>query len=330
MRLTLEQIRSVAHGVARVEQVGDTIGFFRFTKEQEESYRLRNKDFYDRTFATAGVTLEMDTDSESLFCAADVSVGCGFRWFTHSIFVDDKRIGELTGFVPENGEPARAEGRFTLEKGMKRIRIVFPWNEVSRIRCLELDDGAVIKPVPKKCRMLIFGDSITQGYTTWLPENSYASRIGRWLDADALNKAIGGEVYWPELSQTREDFQPDLILVAYGANDWADKTEEAFAAHSREFCANLRSSYPQAKIVVLSPIWSNLWAERQKDRWPFEKMYEHLNRLPRDTEGLTVIDGGGFVPWDVACFAEDQVHPNDIGFAYFAQSLKAQLEKILN
>ena len=91
MRLSLEQIQSIACGTARVEQVGDLIALLRFTKEQEELYRESSwPSFYKRTFSTAGVTLEFDTDSEELKLAVQVSEGCGFRWFVNSVFVDDK------------------------------------------------------------------------------------------------------------------------------------------------------------------------------------------------------------------------------------------------
>jgi hypothetical protein len=272
MKLTLEQIRAVAQGVARVEPAGECIGLFRFTKEQEETYREKSwPSFHARTFATAGISLEFDTDSENLHLSVKVHTACGYRWFVHSIFVNDCRIGEVSGFVPEN-ETATATGSFRLGKGIKRVRIVFPWNECSRISSLELDDGAKVIPVVKKRKMLIFGDSITQGYTTWLPENSYASRVARWLDADAINKGIGGEKYWPELAKLPDDGQPDLILIAYGANDWNEKTEEEFAANASAFSLSLRKTYPKAKIIALSPIWMSTREAKQHERWPFVKL----------------------------------------------------------
>ena len=329
MKLTAEQICCVAHGVSRVETVGNTIGLFRFSQEQEELYREKSfPGFYQRTFTTAGVTLEFDTDSEKLSLAVEVSIGCGFRWFVHSIFVDDKRIGELSGFVPENAV-TKLEETFTLGKGMKRVRIVFPWNEVSRIRWLELDDGACLCPVEKKRKMLIFGDSITQGYTTWLPENSYASRISRYLDADMINKGIGGASYWPMLPQLHEGFQPDAIIVAYGANDWNSATQEEFAENANSFCRELRSNYPNTKIIVLTPIWMITREEKQEKHWPFENLVSHLKRLPEQIENLFVIEGTDLVPCDLACFAEDRVHPNGIGFAYYARNLQEKLADIL-
>lgn len=329
MKLTCEQIRSITFGAARVEQVGQSVGLFRFTKEQEELYREKSwPSFHKRTFATAGISLEFDTDSENLMLSVEMSIACDFRWFVHSVFVNDQRIGQISGFIPE-GETAEETGTFALGKGMKRVRIVFPWNEASKIKCLELDDGAQLLPASKKRTMLIFGDSITQGYTTWLPENSYANCIARYLDANAINKGIGGAPYWPELAKTSDGFQPDLILVAYGANDWNCYTEEEFAEKAEEFSINLRKQYPGTKIVVLTPIWSKTREEKQKERWPFENLVQRLQDLQGKVENLAVIPGTALVPQDTACFAEDRVHPNDIGFAHYAKNLRKELTNIL-
>lgn len=330
MELSLQQIRLITHGAVRVDREDGTVRFHRFTKEQEELYRDKSyPSFYNRTFATAGVTLEFDTDSESLSLSLEVAVSCGYRWFTHSIFVDDQRIGEVAGFIPQDDTPAKAEGMFSLGSGMKRVRIVFPWNEASRLRSLKLDDDAIVLPVQKRRTALIFGDSITQGYTAWLPENSYASRITRWLDADGINKGIGGAGYWPELAQIKDCFAPELVLIAYGANDWRAKTEAEFASEAEEFCLCIRNSYPDAKIIVLTPIWMKTREVHQKDRWPFENLVSCLKALEGKIDGLTVIDGTDLVPWDLACFAEDLAHPNDIGFACYAQALQMRLAEIL-
>jgi lysophospholipase L1-like esterase len=331
MELSLQQIQWITHGAVRVERENDTVRFFRFTEEQEALYRnyTAAPSFYNRTFATAGITLEFDTDSESLHLAVQVRAGCGFRWFTHSIFADDRRIGEISGFVPENAPFALAQGTFSLGAGMKRIRIHFPWNEISALRSLTLDDGAKVIPVPKKRRTLIFGDSITQGYITWLPENSYVSRIARGMDADMINKGIGGEAFRPPLADLPEPFQPDLILTAYGVNDWSSKTEEKFVDDALAFFSNLRKNYPDARIVALTPIWHKAIPEKEKTRWPFQKITDHLKAAAKAVGRMTVLDGMELVPHDTACFAEDQIHPNDIGFGYYAQALQRRLAEIL-
>ena len=52
MKLTIEQIKDIAKGVARVEESDERIALLRFTKEQEVAYEARNDDFYKKTFAS--------------------------------------------------------------------------------------------------------------------------------------------------------------------------------------------------------------------------------------------------------------------------------------
>ena len=46
----------------------------------------------------------------------------------------------------------------------------------------------------------------------------------------------------------KEDFQPDLITVAYGTNDWRHGTKARFEKECKGFFHNLRNSYPDTKI----------------------------------------------------------------------------------
>ena len=47
MKLSADQIRSVCMGASRVEETENGVRFLRFTKEQEELYKVTNADFYD-------------------------------------------------------------------------------------------------------------------------------------------------------------------------------------------------------------------------------------------------------------------------------------------
>ena len=82
-------------------------------------------------------------------------------------------------------------------------------------------------------------------------------------------------------------------------------------------------------MIVLTPVWMITREEKQGERWPFENLVSHLKELPEQIENLFVIEGTDLVPRDLACFAEDRVHPNDIGFAHYARNLQEKLADIL-
>ena len=67
MKLDLSQIKSVALGSVRVTQEEDGFHFYRFTQAQEALYKDRSDDFYMKSFATSGVQLRFNTNSEKLF-----------------------------------------------------------------------------------------------------------------------------------------------------------------------------------------------------------------------------------------------------------------------
>ena len=333
MKLTLEQIRSIAIGTARVEEQDGLVSLFRFTKEQEAAYEKRSADFYKKTFATAGIRLEFETDSPTLALSVVVQPGSSRRFFAHDVYVNDRLIGQLGATIDptllEDGNFLPYFGEFALGDGIKTVRIYFPWSMCSRIREISLSDGATLKPIQKACRMICFGDSITHGYDSEHPSLSYASRIVDALDANAVNKGIGGEQFWPDLATMRESFEPDLITVAYGTNDWAHcATKEKFISHTTQFYQNLSALYPNAKIFALSPIWRGDW-ENEKPTGPFSFAHECIENATEDLPNVTVIRCFDFVPHNSFAFRDQKLHPNDAGFGFYADGVLKEMKKHL-
>ena len=194
MKLTLDQIRASARGVAYVSEAEDMIQLHRFTPEQEELYSHTSPEFYAKVFATAGVVLEFDTDSQNLALAVTVSKGSSRPFFVHSIFANGEPVGQLAGDLAP--EAINAEDRWGLGEGQKRVKICFPWSAISKIRALELDDGAQFVPVVKTKKVLCFGDSITQGYAAAQPEERrivdafLLLKNGGTMDFDSMSEAL--------------------------------------------------------------------------------------------------------------------------------------------
>ena len=319
MKLTLEQIKSAARGVAYVSEEGGLIRLHRFTPEQEELYHGVSPEFYDKAFATAGVILEFDTDSKYLDLQVAVRKGSSRLRFVHSIFVDEQPIGLLTGNLTPP-ETCYAGGRWFLGEGQKQVKILFPWSACSMIRALELDDGASFTPVAKARKIIFFGDSITQGYDAALPEDSYASILANALDGNCLDKAIGGEVFRPALAEMPDEGPIDLITVAYGTNDWVFKTADVLEQNARAFYTQLRKLYPDTKIVVLAPVWRGDWQEAMPGG-DFRQVAELLQAIAEEIGNTLYIDCFDFIPQEPAFFNPDVLHPNSDGFRCYGQRL---------
>lgn len=326
--LSLEQIKSVAHGVARIEESDGLVQLHRFTKEQQELYKSTSEDFYMKTFATAGITLEFETESKNLFLSVSISKGSSRSFFTHSIFVNDEKIGELTGDIGDK-ENVTFEKNFFLPSGLKKVKILFPWSVCSRINSIQLDDNASVIPVQKKCKLLILGDSITQGYDALKPENAYAIQLASSLDASAINKGIAGEQFFPSLTKQSEDFKPDYITVAYGTNDWRHSNKESFQRRCTEFFENLRESYPDVKIIALTPIWRVDINKPQEFGEPLRFISSHIKKVAKTISKMTVIECINMIPHDSQYFQTDGVHPIDIGFMHYGENIIKEVKSII-
>lgn len=329
MKLTTEQIRSIVKGAVRVEETNGAVHFFRFTKEQENLYQDRTtpsgKPLWDKTPATAGIRLEFTTTSSTLAIDVECISASSCSCFVHDVFVNGQWIGS---FGENESEQRKFSAKFSLGDGKKEVKIHFPWAAASAVRSLILDDEAEITPVQKTRKMLIYGDSITHGYVAIHPSSSYASLLTDALDAEALNKAIGGETFFPELAELSDEGEFDLITVAYGTNDWSHVTKEVFDRTATAFYRTLSRRYPKAKIFALAPIWRADF-ETVTKVGKFSYMKETFEELAKELPNLTVIDCFPFVPAESKYFADLTLHPNDEGFEYYFKGVWNEMQKSL-
>ena len=335
MKLTHEQIKSITLGAAYVELINDRTVFHRFTKEQEELYRTVRDDFYNKAFSNSCIRLEFETDSASLLLKSYMTKRSSRAYYSHDIFVDGALCGMLWGKFDDTHDEVKngtAAGRFKLgEAGKaKRVCIHLPWSCSSDLIELSLDDGATLSPVKKAKKILFYGDSITQGYDAVRTSNSYAAKIAANLDAEVRNKGIGGEIFRSELAALKdEDITPDMITVAYGTNDWASGVQKKeFEERSDKFFGALAKNYPDAKIFAIAPIWRADWQDIHSIG-EFFSIREHFAKIAEKYPSVTLIDGFDFLPHDTELYSDKFLHPNDEGFAHYANNLTKELKKYL-
>ena len=335
MKLSYDQIKDITLGAAYVEQKDGKTVFHRFTKKEEELYKISDSGFFNKAFANSCVTLEFCTNSASLFIKSHIIPRSSRRFFSHDIFVNNILIGSLKGKFESDEEVSNGktvDGEFCLgeENREKSIRIHLPWSCSSDIIELSIDDGATLSPVKKSKRIIFYGDSITQGYDAEYTSNSYASQIMLRIKAEARNKGIGGEIFRPELAKLINDgFEPDIITVAYGTNDWfAQISKELFECRANDFFDSLAKNYPNAKIFAIAPIWRADYQDFSL-LGEFAEIKECFAKISKKHQNVVMIDGFDFVPHDRNFFSDKSLHPNDDGFSYYADKLANELAKYL-
>lgn len=329
MKLTLQQIQQITTGAEQIKEEDGKIRFFRFNTAQQELYSQRAA-LGLRSRSTAGIKLQFITDSKNLTLCVSAQPGSSRTYFAFDIWVDGKRIGSVDNYSNTDVPAVYAdmqlplgdyEGSFDLGEGEKRVCIYFPWSVDGQVNALYLDDGAEVIPVKRSKTLLAFGDSITQGYDALHPSGTYLAQLARKLDADEWNKAVGGEHFLPELSAIPNAIRPDMLLVAYGTNDWSGVTEDVFADTSRRFFENLHAQFPDASMMVITPIW-RADADQVFRCGDFSNAQKLIRQAVQDMPQARIVPGIDLVPHDSAFYADERVlHPNDAGFVEYAKNL---------
>ncbi len=336
MKLSIDKLIELSHGAVRVEEKNNKISFYRFTEEQELLYKnCGNEGFYLKTFAPAGVSVVFKTDSTSLFLKCNVPFATSRSYFSVDICVNGKLIGDINNYngadmsgnyTTANYPKGCFEKRFDLGDGEKKVSVYLPWSVSFEIEEFSIDDGCFAEPITKDKKMLIFGDSITQGYDILHPSKHFTLALTDYLMADGYNKAIGGEQFVPLLADTDENFVPDYVFVAYGTNDWSMGERCVFEKNCREFFNILSKKYTSAKIFAITPIWR---ADNEKESkcGEFLSIANYIKEVTKHLQNVHCIDGINFVPHYENVYADFRLHPNDEGFIHYANNLCDAVKK---
>lgn len=338
MKLSKKQIENIACGVVKIEENDGRFRLNRFTDEQLELYAKSDRPRFPTTACcSAGVRLVFNTDSKRLFLKGVTSYGTSRTYYTFDVLVNGNFIGSIDNFflrypnnyIEKNLELGKFEKEFYLGEGVKKVEIYLPFSVIVDIEEISLDDGAVIEPIKRKYKGLLFGDSITQGYDSAHYFNHYSVALSRFLDVDFVNKAIGGEIFVPELAKLKDDFTPDYIVVAYGTNNWGrGETKERLINDCFEFFTVLRENYPNVKIFALSPTWRKEILTEKKE-FEFELIAEIIKETISKIDNAVFIYGFDFIPQNELLYADYRLHPNDEGFAYYSKNLIKNISPFL-
>lgn len=335
MKLSFDQIKSAAHGVSYCEEKDGKIYFHRFNRDLEKFYHKAEPAFDCKLLAAAGVSLRFITDSTTLLLSVDTERGSTRTYFSHDVFVNGTYYDSLANFEKKDmagnysvGEfrLGRYEKIFSLPAGTKEITVLFPALVCSALCSLELDDGASFSPVRCEKKLLALGDSITQGYDCAYPQNRYTYRTAESLGLSEHNLAIGADVFRPGAADFINEKNVSVITVAYGSNDWNGLPWEKAKYNCEKYFEKLAATMPGVPVYVLSPVW-----RKDCDRVTEYGSFDRVENLLRDICGkypcFTFVRGFDFVPHDTDFFGDCFLHPNDRGFACYADALIKAVKK---
>ncbi len=331
MKLDFEKIQEITQGVERIVEDCGELFFYRFTEPENELYSL--SELYPRTFSTAGVKFHFKTDATELSLNVRVEKLTDISLFAFDIYVNKEYRASIknypydipkTGYSETNYPIGKFGAKLELLPGDKEIEIYFPWSVKGILKSLELQNSTYVQAVKREKKLLVYGDSIVQGTAAQNPSRVHTVQLADFLEAELHSKAIGSEVYFPELAELKnENYCPDYICVGYGANDWYTLSYEDAEDKCRRFWQAICKNYPIAKKICVSPIW---YKNNNEER-PFGPL-SGAEKIQRKVTGkfpnIIFVRGWELIPPGEDYFV-DGVHPNNEGFDMFYRNLKSKL-----
>ncbi len=310
-RLTFAQIQSITVGAVSMEERQDGLHFHKCTQKQVNAWSALSEGLGMRAETTTGIRLDFHTDSRRL--AFGVSEGNKFEFYCNGVFQKQLRLNELGG---------HAEIELPHGETDTHVTLYFPAHECAVLSFVELDDGATLSPHRFDRTILFVGDSITQGWEATYDSFAYAPRVSRFFNANSVIQGIGG-AYFHESTFDPLPLDPDWVIVAYGTNDFGHYASlEELRAHASTHLRLIAEEYRGKRVIYISPIWRE---KQEKSMGTFQQAREAL--IDEATKlGLEHVDGLTLVPADPAFFT-DGLHPDNLGFSFYAESLCRQLLK---
>ncbi|MET0199512.1 MAG: SGNH/GDSL hydrolase family protein [Rhodococcus fascians] len=207
------------------------------------------------------------------------------------------------------------------------VRIYLPETPLIALTQLEAESGNIVA-LPPEPIWVVYGDSITQGWSVSTPGRAWPSLIAHELNLEVVNLGFAGSARGETPAAiAMSESGADLVTLAWGTNTWSSiPTDPEQLSHAvRIFLTIVRQGLPTTPIVVVSPIVrpdaeqrrNKLGATLRELRTAMEAAVADFVATNND-DSIYSVDGLGLVTGDALV---DGVHPGDEGHRAFADAL---------
>lgn len=315
MVLTLEQIRNITVGALEVRKENDVMRFVRCTEKQIDAWYKVDRELGYRAESTSGVRLDFYTDSKKFIFEIEAKA-------RYEVYID----GSLCyAFVQEDFE--NLEKEILLDGKKHRITLVFPNHFKGGLKKVELDDGALLEKCTYNHKILILGDSITQGWNSKYDSLSFAWCVTRFFEADSIIQGIGGATFNAETFDMEIDYDPDIVIIACGTNDWSYCSDfDDISKRCFDYLSCVAKRFKDKKLFFVTPIWRTDFNKKEPP-YSFADCCALFEREAKKCS-FTVINGEALTP-KLPDFYTDGLHPNDLGFTIYGLNLASQIQKYI-
>ncbi len=323
MELSFEQIKSITLGAVDLLKIGKTVRFCRMTERQAQEFEKESKGFIEKTRATSAIRLEFETNAKRIIIkTTNCKCASSRKFCSVDVFVDKSLY--IHKFTKDLTITPIGDIEIPLTNDNSFVQIFLPMLSTFDISSIEISDGAYIKPVVQKRKILCYGDSITQGYDAIMPSGAYVNILARRLSAEIVSYAIGAAKFNANIIEPLKD-APDIVTVAYGTNDWRHRDRELFYNSALEFLKRIKTVHSSSRVFIILPIW-RADMDNCFNGYSFSDCRDTIRSIAVDL-GFEVIDIYDMIPHDERFFSDKYLHPNDLGFALYGNAVADMIEQ---
>jgi hypothetical protein len=321
MKLFAKSIQKLVKGACYFEINRGYITPYKYSKAQLDMMNAEGYDEFwrDRGSFSAGIRLELKTNSD--FIAFEYKVAKnGVALCDRSNSVDVWVNGVMHAVLHLDESKGRAS--VSLPKGDKSVAIYLPVDCQMALKSIETH-GYYKSVKDKGQKVLVIGDSITQGYGSMFSSGSYFNELQRMTGYNMLNQGIGGYRCEAKDLMLVDGFAPDKVMTFLGTN-WYDAPDVYdYEKATVEFYERLVELYPDKEILSISPIWRG---DDGLDPERFLWCTEIVKRECKKHKNITLVDGFTLVPNVLDCYC-DKLHPNEYGCYMLAKNIYKAMKK---
>ena len=317
MKLSNTTLQKLIKGACYFEIKRGYLYSYRYSKKQIEHMSKEGYDAYwlNRALICGPQRIEFKTDATEIsfdYKASETHINAN----TVDLYVDD-----ILCQVYHIEDKLKGHISFTLKEGVKKVSIYLPCESTLCIKGFVIN-GNYKSIKTKGDKVLIIGDSITQGAGPSIASLAYPSGLSRNLGYNVLAQGIGGYRFEPDDIMSVDGFDPDKIIIAMGTN-WYDSEIYDYEKNAREFYKKISEVFSGKPVLVITPLWRG-----NADKWErFLWCIDIIKDACRNYESFTVVDGFGLIPNTNDCFS-DKIHPNAFGSIELANNLTKVIKEI--
>lgn len=315
MKLSQNTLKKFIKGALTIRKEGAYLCPLRYEEAQIEEIKKADSGWHWRSQFSSTTRIELITDATELRfdynATAFSSSDCFFDLYIDGVAHEIWKIKKF------NFDRAI----FKMAEGKKHVTIYLPTDCHIGIKNFNIN-GSYKSVKSKGDKVLIIGDSITQGYGPYMSGATYVNALQRKTGYDIVAQGIGG-LPFKECAVYRGEYEPDKIIVFLGTNYYDAVDIYDYEKEARLFFEKLNKTWGEKEIIYISPLWRDNDVDWERFLWCREVATNEALKY----DNITVIDGFDLVPHINECFV-DKIHPNAYGCELLASTLAYILKEI--